>query len=106
MQKNVKYGIAYLLPLIGPLAFLLLMKDNDRQDKGQLGQALILHIVMLIVTAVLGIFALIPIIGILFKLICSILWIIMVIISVLYFLNNTYELPIIFDLGIHITDKL
>lgn len=99
MQKNVKLGLAYLLPVIVPLIFLFVLKDNDEEDKRQLSQALVLDIALFILGILVNIIAFIPVIGTIISLATSLIGVATLILAILYFTGKTYQLPVLYDLG-------
>lgn len=99
MQKNVKLGLTYLFPVIGPLIVLFAVKDHDQEDRNQIGQALALNIVMIIAMIILSVLGAIPFIGFVFRLIYWVLSVIPLILGILYFTGKTFHFPVLYDLG-------
>lgn len=99
MQKNVKLGLAYLFPIIAPLIILFAVKDNDEDDRRQLGQALVYDIALCIVMIIFSVISIIPLIGILFRIINYVLGFTPIILGILYFVGKSYEIPVLYDLG-------
>lgn len=99
MSKNVKLGLSYLFPIIAPLIILFAVKDNDDDDKRQIGQALVLDLALIIVGTILGIFSTIPFIGIPFAIINALLSLIPLILGILYLVGQSFRIPVIYDLG-------
>ncbi len=99
MQKNVKLGLTYLFPVIGPLIVLFAVKDHDQEERNQIGQALALNIVMIIAMIILSVLGAIPFIGFVFRLIYWVLSVIPLILGILYFTGKTFQFPVLYDLG-------
>lgn len=99
MQKNVKLGLAYLFPIIGPLIVLFAVKDHDEEDRHQIGQALALNLAMVIAMIVLSFLGAIPFLGFVFSLVNRLLSVVPLVLGILYFMGKTFEIPVFYDLG-------
>lgn len=105
MQKNIKYGLAYLFPIIAPLILLFALNDNDKEDKCQLGQAIVFGITLIIVGIVLGALSAIPVLGFIFTIANSLIGVAALIVAILYFTGRTFEFPLLYDLGSKLTNN-
>lgn len=110
MTRNIKYGLAYLLPPIAGLVLLLGYKNqNDAEDRAQLGQSIalgaalwILGIVVRIISGIFRVLWITQWIAGLFGAVYGIAWILVILLAVFYFTGKTYKLPVLYDVGVSI----
>ena len=99
MDKNIKYGLCYLFPILGGIIMLIAIRNNDREDEFQIKQSIVWGIALLILGIVLKLMRYFPFIGWVFSICSGAFSILCLVIAILYFTGKTFDMPVLGDLA-------